>query len=91
MLSIKKQAIHYDPNHDILNYKISDTSNSYGDEDIEDIIVLRDFKTDEITGYTIMNIHSIAKENSQARSFLEGLFDLAIIKPPSEMGERAKR
>ena len=55
---------------------IGDTSISYGDETIDNIIVLKDIDTDEITGYTIMNFKKICENKSAEYSILSDLFDL---------------
>lgn len=45
----------YDKKHDILYYTIMDKSNSYGDEEPDNIVLMRDIDTDILTGITIMN------------------------------------
>lgn len=42
----------YNPKFDVLNLKILSTDNSYGDEEIPSTVILRDIKTDDITGIT---------------------------------------
>lgn len=44
----------YDEENDVLYVGLKDRNNSYGD-DIDDLIVLRDMDTDEITGFTILD------------------------------------
>ena len=68
--------INYDSAYDVLYYKIGDTSNSYGDEDIDDIIILRDLDTDAVTGYTIMNFKHICDEKSEVYEELEKIIDV---------------
>lgn len=46
-------CIDYDCLNDVLNIKFADTSNSYGDEIQDGIVVLRDLDTEEVTGVTI--------------------------------------
>lgn len=45
--------IDYDEKHDVLYVAIGDKTNSYGDDSEDDVIVMRDFDTDRITGFTI--------------------------------------
>lgn len=85
MLSTKvKPTIDYDSQYDVLYYTIGDTSNSYGDEDPTNIITLRDFETEEITGYTIMNFRKICNKRSSEYDILQKMLDLQSIK--SECG-----
>lgn len=48
--------IDYDEKQDVLYVAIGDKTNSYGDDSQDDILVMRDFDTDEITGFTISSI-----------------------------------
>ena len=47
--------INYDNRFDTLYVTISDNSNSYGDDALNDIIIMRNMDTDEITGVTILS------------------------------------
>lgn len=49
-----RDAIDYDKKFDVLYYNMGDTSNSYGDEVDNNIVILRDIETEEITGVTIV-------------------------------------
>ena len=44
MLCMKNPRINYDSKFDIMYYICGDTTNSYGDEDIDNIIVLKDIE-----------------------------------------------
>lgn len=68
--------VDYDSKFDVMYYTIGDTSNSYGDESIDNIVVLKDLDTDEITGYTIMNFKKICENKSAEYTILSKLFDL---------------
>ncbi len=57
--------INYDPKYDVMSYIMSDTSNSYGDEDIDNIVTLKDMDTDVVTGYTILNFKRICSTKSK--------------------------
>lgn len=48
--------IDYDEKHDVLYVAIGDKTNSYGDDSEDDVLVMRDFDTDRITGFTILSI-----------------------------------
>lgn len=48
--------IDYDEKHDMLYVAIGDKTNSYGDDSEDDVLVMRDFDTDRITGFTISSI-----------------------------------
>lgn len=48
--------IDYDEKHDVLYVAIGDKANSYGDDSEDDVLVMRDFDTDRITGFTISGI-----------------------------------
>ena len=54
----------YDSHFDILYVAISDKSNSYGDEDNDDIMLMRNIKTDAVTGFTIWNFKKKANQAS---------------------------
>lgn len=60
MRSIVKR-FDYDSNSDILYCTFRDKSNSYGDEDPDNIVVMRDIDTDIITGITILNFMTMYK------------------------------
>lgn len=47
--------VDYDSHFDTLYVALGDKSNSYGDEDIDDLILMRDLDTDDITGFTILS------------------------------------
>lgn len=48
--------IDYDEKQDVLYVAIGDKTNSYGDDSEDDVLVMRDFDTDRITGFTILSI-----------------------------------
>jgi len=49
------EKINYDNDHDVLYCRFSDTNNSYGDEFIDNIVLLKDFDTDVLTGITVLD------------------------------------
>lgn len=52
---INKINYDYDRENDVLYYTFSSNKNSYGDEDPDNIVFMRDIDTDELTGITILN------------------------------------
>lgn len=70
MLSTEKTKINYDSKFDVLYYTWGDTSNSYGDEDNDGIVSIRDMDSDEIQGYTIFNFKKICSERAHAYDYL---------------------
>ena len=65
MLSTKEPMIDYDSKFDIMYYSDGDTSNSYGDEDVDNIVVVKDIGSDEVVGYTIMNYKKMSTPNTE--------------------------
>lgn len=63
--------INYDNRFDTLCVVLSDNSNSYGDDTLNNIILMRDMDTDEITGVTILSF--LKKYHSGALSQLPDL------------------
>lgn len=76
MLCIENNKMNYDSKFDVMYCTIGDTSNSYGDETIDNIIVLKDIDTDEITGYTIMNFKKICENKTAEYPILSKLINL---------------
>lgn len=50
-----KMKINYDKRFDTLYVALGDKSNSYGDDSMGSVIIMRDLDTDEITGITILS------------------------------------
>lgn len=64
MLSMtKKNRYHYDSECDILECFLGDQKNSYGDEDPDNIVIFRDFDTDEITGLKVLDFRKMYDKN----------------------------
>lgn len=51
-------SVNYDSEADILYITLKDTSNSYG-EDTDDYIILRDIDTKEVTGITLLDFQFV--------------------------------
>ena len=52
---LQTKQIDYDSRFDTLYVALGDKSNSYGDDSADDIILMRDMDTDEITGFTVLS------------------------------------
>lgn len=76
MLFTQDPKVDYDNEFDVMNYRIGDTSNSYGDEDVDNIVTFRDMNTDEITGYTIMNFKRICRTRSKEYEIISKIMDV---------------
>lgn len=70
MLYTEKTKIDYDSKFDVLYYTWGDTSNSYGDEEEDGIVSVRDIESDEVRGYTIFNFRKICDEKADVFKFL---------------------
>ena len=51
----KTMKLNFDREFDVLYIKIADKSNSYGDEVEDGFVVMKDFITKRITGFTIFD------------------------------------
>lgn len=67
--------INYDKANDVLYYSCGDNSNSYGDEDPDNIVVMRDMNTDEVTGVTILDFLKMYKQNDNRLKDVPLVFD----------------
>ncbi len=76
MLCIEKLKIDYDSDYDVLYYTLGDTSNSYGDENDNGIVFMKDINSDEIMGYTIFNFKKICIEKSETFRFLSSQLNI---------------
>ena len=64
MKSIIKK-MDYDSDNDILYCTFGDKTNSYGDEDPDNVVVMRDMDTDDITGITVLNFGRMNKNKDK--------------------------
>lgn len=62
---IENPKISYDSKFDVMYYSFGDTSNVYGDEDINNIVIMKDIDSDEVKGYTIMNFKRMSESGSE--------------------------
>ena len=72
MLFTKKQLQYdYDKSNDILYCSFADKSNSYGDEYPDNIIIMRDLCSNDITGVTVLNVFRMIREKDGRLSVLK--------------------
>lgn len=57
----KMKIFDYDKVNDILYLTFGNTDNSFGEEDPDNIIILKDLETEEITGVTVLNLKKMMK------------------------------
>lgn len=62
-MSYTQNRFNYDTKFDVLYYSIGDTSNSYGDEVDDRLILLRDINTDDVTGITVLDFIKYCMRN----------------------------
>lgn len=62
--------INYDKTYDIMYVSVGNKANSYGDEKIDGLVIMKDLDTDEITGFTVFGFKKRLEEGS--------LYDLTI-------------
>ena len=75
MLCIQPRFI-YDKRYDVLYYKLTESDNSYGDEDEDNIVIMKDIDTDEVTGITIMNFLNLYKYNINKLDSIKRYIDI---------------
>ena len=73
------KVFYYEENNDILHYTEGDTSNSYGDEEPDNIVFMRDIDTDILTGITIMNFLKMYNRHDSTIKILYQYFDVDTI------------
>lgn len=73
MLSIPK--MNYDSTHDVFRYILVEGAESYGDDE-DNLTTFRDFQTDEVTGYCIMDFLKICTERGKAYLKIAKIIDI---------------
>ena len=76
MFCTKKPLIDYDSEYDVLYYVVRENANSYGDEELGNIVVMKDIDTNDITGYTVFNFSKICKQRNNDFETLSKLIDI---------------
>lgn len=67
--------ITYDNQFDVLYVKFKDSSNSYGDEDTDYLVVFKDFDTDEVTGLTVFDFNKLFKKHDNVLNEISKYID----------------
>lgn len=57
------RKINYNSKFDVLDLSFVDNKNSYGEEDVDNIVEFRDTKTGKLTGLTILDFKSMFDTN----------------------------
>lgn len=60
---MQTMMIDYDRRFDTLYVALGDKSNSYGDDSLNDIIIMRDKATRSVTGFTILSFFKKYRKN----------------------------
>ena len=71
--------LQYDQENDILYYTCLNNCDSYGDENPDNIVVMRDIESDVITGVTILNFAKMYRMKDSRLKILEDFFDVNTI------------
>lgn len=71
--------INYDKKYDVLYLWFGDQSNSYGDEEVDNIIWMKDFDDDSIRGLTIIDFYKMYKNKDDRIQELENNIDIKDI------------
>ena len=74
-----KNNVHYDKKFDVLSVKFSCTKNSYGDEETDNIIFLKDFNDDKITGLTILDFRKMFEMKDIRLDLISKYFNVSDI------------
>ena len=81
MLFTQKQIQYdYDKSNDILYCSFADKSNSYGDEDPDGIVIMRDIDSNNVTGITVFHIIKMLTDEDSRLLFLEKYIDYNVLK-----------
>ncbi len=76
MLFTANEKWNYDSKFDVMYYVFGDTSNSYGDDQTDNIVAMRDIDSDEVQGYTILNFKRICSAMETEYNILKDLIDI---------------
>jgi uncharacterized protein YuzE len=77
MLNLK---FDYDKDNDVLYISVGEPRPSYGYEEVEGIIIRRDFETHELTGVTILYLSKRLENLNELSRYLPFDFDIDIKK-----------
>lgn len=76
MLKLTTDSFHYDYANDILYYSMENKDHSYGDEDPDNIVFMKDIDTDAITGITILDFVRMYQAKDKRMEIIAPYFDI---------------
>lgn len=85
---VYKNKLRYDNKFDVLSIHYTDPSNSYGEEKQDNIVLFRDFDTNNFTGVTILSFLEMCHNYDKRLDLVQKYFD---IKKAAEYCEQLKR
>ncbi len=86
--NVYKNKLCYDSKFDILSVYYKDPSNSYSDEKLDNIVLFRDFDTNDLTGVTVLSFLKMYHNHDKRLDLVKKYFD---IKQSAEYCEQLKR
>lgn len=85
---VYKNKLRYNNKFDVLSVHSKDVSNSYGNEETDNIVLFRDFDTNNFTGVTILSFLEMYYNHDKRLDLVKKYFD---IKRAVEYCEQLKR
>lgn len=85
---VYKNKLRYNNKLDVLSVHYKDPSNSYGDEDSDNIVRFKDLETNELTGVTILSFLEMYHNHDKRLNSAKKYFD---VKQAAEYCEQLKR
>lgn len=85
---VYKNKLRYNKKFDILSVHYKDPSTSYGNEELDNIVLFQDFATNEMTGVTIFSFLEMYHNHDKRLNSVKKYFD---IKQAAEYCEQLKR
>lgn len=73
---VYKNKLRYNKNLDVLSVHYKDPSNSYGDEEPDNIVLFRDFDTGELTGVTVLSFLEMYNNHDKRLNTVKKYFDI---------------
>ena len=86
-MSYIHNRISYDNKFDVLYFSFEENSNSYGDEIDDNIVMMKDIDTNDITGITVMGFLKLYNSNIECIKMLNQYFNIdEVAKKCTESG-----
>ena len=85
---VYKNKLRYNNKFDVLSVHYTDPSNSYGDEELDNIVMFKDLDTNELTGVTVLSFLEMYHNHDKRLDLVKKYFD---IKQAAEYCEQLKR